>query len=523
MTWWLVQHVVATTVFASLVALVCRLMRLGPVAQHALWLLVLIKFVTPPMVEWPWTLPDPLGLSGVYAVQGEGASSVGSASLPIEEIVVGEPFPGGEFRVVPRVPSEPPLDLWTWLLWVWLGGSLVRASIEGGRLARLHRWTRRASVADDDLTTRAEAHAARLGLPPVSVVVVEGTHAPSVWGLTTPHILWPANLIGQLSSVSIDGLLVHELAHVKRRDHLVGWVELIGGVVWWWNPMFWFVRASLREQAELACDAWVISTLPDGRRAYAESLLSLSSAVSRAFRPSMAVVGISATTRRALERRLVMIMKGRTSLRLTLVGICSLVVLAAATLPTWAASPQTVQPSTPPPAATPAPPAPAQMPAPPPPAAQAQRPATPPVVPVPTARPSGGRGIVTAAPATMTPAPSPQGAPFPAVRGRGGVTPTLPTAAHPLVDAFEKDQQAYLAEMQQKIEARRATFRAEMQRLQDELTRAGNLDDAVAIRDYLRRSAPAGLRPMVGRGGRGGAVEGTTPPAVARGRIGGGL
>ena len=76
-------------------------------------------------------------------------------------------------------------------------------------------------------------------------------------------------------------LLLHELAHVKRRDHIVGWIELVAGIVWWWNPLFWFVRSALREQAELACDVWVITTLPNGRRAYAESLLALSARCAR--------------------------------------------------------------------------------------------------------------------------------------------------------------------------------------------------------------------------------------------------
>ena len=34
------------------------LSRLGPEARHALWLVVLIKFAMPPVVAWPWLLPD---------------------------------------------------------------------------------------------------------------------------------------------------------------------------------------------------------------------------------------------------------------------------------------------------------------------------------------------------------------------------------------------------------------------------------------------------------------------------------
>ena len=78
----------------------------------------------------------------------------------------------------------------------------------------------------------------------------------------------------------------------------------------------------------------------------------------------------------------------------------------------------------------------------------------------------------------------------------------LPEPARALADAFSKDQQTYLAEMLQKTAARREVFTTEMQRLQDELTKAGNLDDAVAIRDYLRMAAPVTLRGRSGGGGR---------------------
>ena len=155
--------------------------------------------------------------------------------------------------------------------------------------------------------------------------------------------MWPSdlgqNLGNDVTDACVDGILVHELAHIKRRDHLIGWIELAAGVVWWWNPLFWSVRSALREQAELACDAWVISALPNGRRAYAESLLALSGAT--LLNPSMAAVGIRPTSRRVLERRLVMIMKGRVPLRLPVAGVFTIALIAAATLPAWATGQQT--------------------------------------------------------------------------------------------------------------------------------------------------------------------------------------
>jgi hypothetical protein len=53
MAWWFFQNAVVTAVLAAGVLVMCRFVRLGPVARHALWVLVLVKFVTPPIVAWP--------------------------------------------------------------------------------------------------------------------------------------------------------------------------------------------------------------------------------------------------------------------------------------------------------------------------------------------------------------------------------------------------------------------------------------------------------------------------------------
>jgi hypothetical protein len=63
MAWWLFQNVIVTAGLALIVAAVCRTGRIGPVGRHALWLVVLVKFVTPPLVVWPWAAPDPFLVS----------------------------------------------------------------------------------------------------------------------------------------------------------------------------------------------------------------------------------------------------------------------------------------------------------------------------------------------------------------------------------------------------------------------------------------------------------------------------
>jgi beta-lactamase regulating signal transducer with metallopeptidase domain len=509
MAWWLFQDLVITAALAAVVAVICRAPRIGPVARHALWVVVLVKFVTPPLVVWPWAAPDPFGVATIdlhadlrrpaFARSDQAAITAGARSghprlVAAAEIVETPPL-------VDEGPSSIPFDrvsVFGWLLWVWAIGSLAVLIVEGARLACVARRVNIAGPPDPFIANRVVELSARLKLRPVPVVTIAGIASPMVWCLGRPRLLWPADLSApfsddrprESSDSSIDGVIVHELAHVKRGDHLVGWLELVAGIVWWWNPLFWFVRSSLREQAELACDAWVISALPDGRRAYAEALLALSAAaVPGTVSRSMALIGIRPGSRRALERRLVMIMKGRAPLRLSKAGLLALALIAAATLPAWATGSSQ---QAPPPPAVPVvqpKPSPQETPTPPlPPAVEVQvkpvkpelPPPPPPPPPKPVPQPTRNRQLTIA------------GVPVPARQGVVWIVDesNLPADGRQLLEGFDNERKAIRAEADRRIDERREALVKALQNLQEQYTKAGKLDEAVAIRDYLRAGGP---------------------------------
>jgi beta-lactamase regulating signal transducer with metallopeptidase domain len=146
-------------------------------------------------------------------------------------------------------------------------------------------------------------------------------------------LLWPEGLEERLPDEGRRAVLLHELAHLRRRDHWVGWLLLLGSCVWWWLPLFGFVRRRLAYEAELACDAWVVRTLPGARRAYAEALLEVSQRVSWAAAAAPAVGAV--TGRRDFERRLVMIMKPQGPCRLSLGAVVAVGLLGLLALPAW--------------------------------------------------------------------------------------------------------------------------------------------------------------------------------------------
>src|SRR5215471_9658743 len=65
---WMLQNFIVTAVLAALVWLACRILRPGPAMQHALWLVLLIKLVTPPVFPSPWTVEDLVSRVGLNEI-----------------------------------------------------------------------------------------------------------------------------------------------------------------------------------------------------------------------------------------------------------------------------------------------------------------------------------------------------------------------------------------------------------------------------------------------------------------------
>jgi hypothetical protein len=206
---------------------------------------------------------------------------------------------------------------------------LVLAAVRVARFRRLLKAARPAPVA----TAAAVAGLARrLGIKRAPPVLLVGARIPPmVWPHARgPRVLVPEGLLRELSGPELHALLVHELAHVRRRDHWVRFVELGATALFWWYPVTWWARAGLRRAEERCCDEWVLRVLPQAAEAYAQGLLKSLSFVSSA--PAIVPAFASgASPLYELEARFKEILMSRPSprlapaLRLALLGAAVLV------------------------------------------------------------------------------------------------------------------------------------------------------------------------------------------------------
>lgn len=355
MSWWITQTVVVTVLLAATIELAVRLLRVRPAVGHVLWLIVLAKLVTPPVVvfSWPWAsvLPREIETRVLKAprpfptqlapfeysrppVDGLPIAAAPASTAPVssEPAVVNQSGPG---------PTR--VDLVLIVVVLWTIGALTFVTVQWSRILRVRRILRAAFPPSAELIEALEALSVSVSIAPPPLAVVR-TDAPFVWALSPrrPAIVWPLELSTATPSVRIKALLLHELAHLKRGDHWIGWLELLAGAIWWWNPVFWLTRKRLRESAELACDGWVVETLPNGRRDYAEALLDFCDTTNG---QPLNAVGISVDGRRFLKRRLTMIMRSTAPVRMSRVGLTACALLALTITPAWGRSSRNPEPS----------------------------------------------------------------------------------------------------------------------------------------------------------------------------------
>lgn len=347
MLWWVAETTLVAAGLAAVAALAPRLRPLGPAARHALWLVVLIRLVTPPVWSWPWPVPvpsvrSPGGATGDWSTAA-AAGGVGPAWPGTERVGVEAPRaaaadrPGGDSPVSTRVKLPEADTIGRLLLAGWLVGSVVLAVAQAVRIVRFRRVLRGTVPAPAWIVAEAERVGERLGVGVPDALVVPGLGTPLLWCLGRPRLLLPSRLIGSLDVAGWRAILAHELAHLRRGDPWVRRLALVAGWGWWWNPLYWVARRRLDVEAELACDAWVVWALPDDRLVYAETLLgicaSLATGTTRA-RTLAPALGVGSSGW-LFERRLTMILRDRVPCRLSLPGLLGAGLLALLSLPSW--------------------------------------------------------------------------------------------------------------------------------------------------------------------------------------------
>ena len=100
------------------------------------------------------------------------------------------------------------------------------------------------------------------------VVLLESTliKVPVVIGFLKPAVLVPIGMLAQLPADQVESILLHELAHIRRRDYLFNLVQHIVDTLFFFNPALIWISSLIRTERENCCDDIAIRETRSRRR-----------------------------------------------------------------------------------------------------------------------------------------------------------------------------------------------------------------------------------------------------------------
>ena len=164
------------------------------------------------------------------------------------------------------------------VLGIWLIGALSLTIYTITLTARMRRILKNgAKVTDVGAIGLFEECKLALNIKSTPVLIESSViRSPMAAGTLRPHIILPSGIVTELSQEKLRFIILHELAHLQRKDIYVNWITTLLQIFHWFNPLIWYAFNQMREDRELACDANVLSVLkPDEYKSYGDAIICL--------------------------------------------------------------------------------------------------------------------------------------------------------------------------------------------------------------------------------------------------------
>lgn len=249
--------------------------RLGARLHHVLWILVFVRLLMPAVFESPFSVFNLIDLRA-HLFPGSQAVNVVSGAFSFTEDYTGNepekesPGPSPERAIHAAVKAEALPDPFILQVFsrIWLAGVLFLTLFScvvtikfKGRTKVLKR------AADPVLQALAEQCSQRAKLKKrIPVYVAPHFKSPCISGVLRPAIYLPEGITTRVGQQELRHILLHELAHYKRKDLFYSFLATLAALLHWFNPLVWLAVKKMRLDREIACDASVMEMLGEEER-----------------------------------------------------------------------------------------------------------------------------------------------------------------------------------------------------------------------------------------------------------------
>lgn len=302
---WMVHSTWQVALFAAIIwALTSVFTKTSASFRYALWFLVFLKLLIPPFLAVPWsvgTMAQHVAQAGGYITSPRDAVTLNSEVETPATLI--ETDTAMHARTA-NPPLRPVVPLKALLLGLW---GLVSLAMFALLIVQFIRFKRLALLGGLEapawLRQMVGERVALIGLGHTPAFRITGTlSVPAVLGVWRPVVLIPGDWLDTFDRDALGDILTHELAHIKRRDLLVGWLASCLTCCYWFHPLVWVAHLQLRREREMACDDVVLrSTRTDGKE-YAGTILKGAEAADGMIPAGAGFLGLMELSENLLQR-----------------------------------------------------------------------------------------------------------------------------------------------------------------------------------------------------------------------------
>ncbi|PFZ22293.1 methicillin resistance protein [Bacillus wiedmannii] len=338
---WLIETSLMASILVGFILCIKVLFRnkLTPRWQYMLWIVLMIRLLLPWSPDSSYSIYSLLSYSSSVSevIPKNTSSPENTVNNEMKHTVELEPnskivTKNSEQKVSTNAEQQTAFSLYKIALYVWLAGVIILVVITFITNRRLYSYIKKQpDITDEQVVTVFNRCKQSMKMKKaVSLRLAGKIASPTVFSFLRPKVLLSKKHMKVLNEQQLQYVFYHELAHIKRNDVAINWMMYSLLLLNWFNPILWYAYFCMREDQELACDAYALTFIDKEEQiAYGHTIITLLEHYSYQA-PSLASLS---RNKRTLKRRIVMIKKfQKKSYRLSLLGVIAIVAIASLSL-----------------------------------------------------------------------------------------------------------------------------------------------------------------------------------------------